>query len=89
MSVGRGCFEDPGVTVGVHAAVIAAKKNFLNQCQVVNCRVNEGDVIGYLAKSQAASWKARGRFEEKSEGGELPTVKLATSAGQKPDKVLS
>ena len=54
-----------------------------------NCRVNEGDVIGYLAKSQAASWKAKGRFEEKSEGGELPTVKLATSAGQMPDKVLS
>ena len=36
---------------GVHAAEIFAKKNCLNQYQVVNCRVHEGDVIGNLAKS--------------------------------------
>ena len=50
MSVGREDFEDPGGYSGVHAAVITAKKNYLNQCQVVNCRV-VGDVIGHLAKS--------------------------------------
>ena len=57
----------------MHAAVITTKKNFLNQWEVVNCRVNVGDVIGDLAKSQAASWKARGRFVEKSEGGNCTT----------------
>ena len=53
----------------MHATVIFAKKNCLNQCQLVNCRVNGGDVIGNLAKSQAASREARERFEVKSEEG--------------------
>ena len=52
----------------MHAAVVTAKKNDLNQWEVVNCRVNVGDVIGDLAKSQAVRRKARVRFEEKSEG---------------------
>ena len=53
--------------------MISAKKHFMNQWQVVNCRVNVGNVIGYFAKSQTASWKAIGRFEEKSEGGNFTT----------------
>ena len=53
--------------------MISAKKPFMNQWQVVNCRVNVGNVIGYFAKSQTASWKAIGRFEEKSEGGNCTT----------------
>ena len=74
----------------MHAAVITARKNNLSQWEGINCRVIGGDVIGDLAKSQAVSWKARERFEEKSEGGiALPTVKLATSAGQNSDLILS
>ena len=38
-----------------------------------NSGVIVGDVIGDLAKSQAVSWKARERFEEKSEGGTSTT----------------
>ena len=57
----------------MHATVITTKKNFLNQWEVFNCRVNVGDIIGDLAKSEAASWKAKGRFLKKSEGGYCTT----------------
>ena len=57
----------------MHSAVITTKDAFLNQWEVVNCRVHVGDVIGDLDTSQAASWKAKGRFEEKSEGGNCTT----------------
>ena len=89
MSVGREGFEDPGGYSGVHAAVITAKKNYLNQCQVINCRVNVGDVTGSLAKSQAASRKLEEDLK-KSLSGEivLPKVKLATSAEQNSSLVL-
>ena len=36
-------------------------------------RVNVGDVIGLLAKTQAARRKLRKRFEEKSEEGNCAT----------------
>jgi hypothetical protein len=53
--------------------VIAAKKNFLTQWQVVSCRVNVDGVTRNLAKSQAAIREASERFEEKSEGGNCAT----------------
>ena len=61
--------------------MITAKKNYLNQCQVVNCRV--GDVIETLAKSYATSRKLEEDLKESLWGDiALPTVKLATSAEQ-------
>ena len=48
--------------------MITAKKNFMNQWQVGNCRVNVEGVSGCLAKSQVARRDTRERFEEKSEG---------------------
>ena len=85
--MGIGGFEDPGGYRGVHASVITAKKNFLNQCQVVNCRV--GDVIETLAKSYATSRKLEEDLKESLRGGiALPTVKLATSAEQNFGSVL-
>ena len=57
----------------MHTTAIAAKKNFVNQWQVGNCRVNVGDVIGCLAKFQVARGETRERFEEKSEGGNSTT----------------
>ena len=82
LSVGIGGFEDPGGYSGVHAAVIAAEKNLLNQCQVVICRFNVGDVIENLAKSEAASRELEEDLKESLRGNiALPTVKLATSAG--------
>ena len=57
----------------MHTTVIAAKRNFVNQWQVGNCRVNVGDVIGCLAKSQVARRETRKRFEGKSEGGNSTT----------------
>ena len=66
----------------MHTIVIAAKKNYSTQWQVVNCRVNVDGVRGILAKSQALTKRAKVRFEEKSEGEViLPTAQLATSAG--------
>ena len=80
--MGIGGFEDPGGYSGVHAAVIAAEKNLLNQYQVVICGVNVGDVIDNLAKSEAASRELDGDLKESLRGDiALPTVKLTTSAG--------
>ena len=50
----------------MHTIAIAAKRNNLNQWQVVSCRVNVDGVTGNLAKSQAAIRGALERFEEKS-----------------------
>ena len=57
----------------MHIIVIAAKKNYSTQWQVVNCRVNVDGVRGILAKSQALTKRAKVRFEEKSEGGNCAT----------------
>ena len=57
----------------MHAIVIATKKNFSTQWQVVSCRVNVDGVTGNLAKSQAAIRGALERLEEKYEGGNCAT----------------
>ena len=61
--------------------MIAAKKNYSTQWQVVNCRVNVDGVRGILAKSQALTKRAKVRFEEKSKGRlYCPQPQLETSA---------
>ena len=59
---GSGCYS------GVHTTVTPAKKNCLNQWQVVSCSYIVDGVTGVLAKSQAAKKGALVRFEKKSEG---------------------
>ena len=60
----------------MYTIVIAAKKNFLTQWQVVSCRVNVDEGTGNLVKSQVATREGSERLVEKSDGGNC-----ATSAG--------